>query len=97
MTFPNPAGYYLPMPEQFEREVESLPLQKLQRLNLDVSESISCLFELEEDQTSEGFTFYFYGVSRDFDFWASSLPIGKLIDLQRWITELMAAIHLKES
>lgn len=84
MTFPNPANFYLPTPEQFEAEVTALDQEHLAVLQLDLAELLTDPTEF----------FVSNDLSDEFDHWASTLSQAQLIDLIRWIAERLAWFHL---
>lgn len=90
MPFPNPAGYYLPMPEQFETEIEALDISELANVLRDISELL--------DEVLDGNDFEFQTVygSEQFDIWVNNLEVDALINLMRWITERLAYLYTKE-
>ena len=91
MTFPNPAGYYLLMPEQFETEIEALDVSELANVLFDISELV--------DEVLDGNEFEFQTVygSEQFDIWVNNLQVDALINLIRWLAERMASLYTKES
>ncbi len=88
MTFPNPANYYLPTPEQFESEITDLDLEGLKYLN----------FELAQLLDSDGaFGFDSIALSKEADLWIKNLKTDELINLIRWVAERLAWFHLPQT
>lgn len=84
MTFPNPAGYYLPMPEQFEAEIVSFPFSTLSDFNSDLASFLSRDYDAK---FLAGYT------SEDLDDWVNNLEPDELINLIRWVAERLAHLY----
>lgn len=87
--FPNPANYYLPMPEQFEAEVAFLPLDSLMLLNFDLG---MLLIHNENNEAD----FESFVMSSEFGSWVQKLKLNDLISLIRWIGERLAYLYHKK-
>lgn len=94
--FPNPANYYLPMPEQLELEVCKLDHQGLARLNWRLSALLDDVIyeEMEIDEDTEFLTYQ--EMSSDFEQWVLTLTPDQIINLTRWVTERLAYLYQKE-
>ena len=82
MTFPNPAKYFLPMPKQFEKEIELLPKNKLTWLISSLADYI------HQEIFDEGCSLNC--VTSAFDDYATELSEVDLIQLLRYLTERLA-------
>jgi deoxyhypusine synthase len=84
MTYPNPSGYYgLQMPEIFEQDITSFDSDRLKQIVWDVTAF------LNRDDQAFGYTGSY--LSTGFDEWVNTLSETKVIDLIRWLAELLAA------
>jgi hypothetical protein len=89
MTFPNPANYYLPTPEQFEAEIATLDERHLAYLNYQVGYFLYTKLTPDMDET-----FNSARLSAQANEWIDSLNPEQLISLNRWIAERLAWFHL---
>jgi hypothetical protein len=87
MTFPNPANYYLPTPQQFEAEITALDQDALGNYLSELAYLVP---------TGNGF-FVSEDLSDDCDSWVSSLSEAQLVDLIRWVAERLAWFHLPQT
>ena len=87
MTYPNPAGYYLPLPEAIEAEITELLFDELKILNQGLSE---LLVDVDIDFES-------LHLSMEADYFINGLNTDKLIDLIRWIAERLAHLYHKQT
>lgn len=96
MTFPNPANYYLPTPEQFEKEITELNYQQLARLNWQIAALVDDVvyesLKIDQDLGFEG-----ENMTSAFDQWVMTLNTSQMINLQRWIAERLAYLHCKQT
>jgi hypothetical protein len=76
MPYPNPAGYYLPMPEQFENEITELEYLELAELLSNVSYS---LIDADDITTND--------LSQEADDWINRCSPEEIIALIRWMAE----------
>ena len=81
MTYPNPAGYYLPLPEAIELEITSLDISGLKALLAE----LACFLE-EEDQLT--FLSDYLDPLHSTFIW--ELSSQALTDLIRWVAERLA-------
>ncbi len=82
MTIPNPAGYYLPLPEEIEAEITELDYEELTQTLADL------VGHLNRDDDA----FEFQGVYTfpKFDFFVNAMKQTDLIALIRWVAEIVA-------
>jgi hypothetical protein len=90
MTFPNPANYYLPTPQQFEAEITALDLDDLIYLNHDLAERLA---EYGEPRFESALS----PLSQELIQWIESLKPDELINLIRWVAERLAWFHLPQT
>jgi deoxyhypusine synthase len=84
MTYPNPSGYYgLQMPEIFEQDITSFDSDRLKQIVWDVTAF------LNRDDQAFGYTGSY--LSTGFDEWVNTLSETKVIDLIRWLSEVLSA------
>lgn len=84
MPYPNSAGYYsLPMPEIFEEQITSFDSDQLMQTLWDVTAF------LNRDDQAFGYTGSY--LSTGFDEWVNTLTEIQVIDLIRWLAEVLSA------
>lgn len=84
MPYPNPAGYGLKMPSIFEEDITRyLDIDRLKQIVWDVAAFLN-----RDDQAFGCRTSY---ISTGFDEWVNTLPENQVIDLIRWLSEVLAA------
>ena len=82
MTYPNPAGYYLPLPEAFETEVVAMGKNQLTQFLDDLASHLN--------RDDEDFGFEGVYTSNDFDGFVDTLKKSDLIALIRWVAECLS-------
>lgn len=85
MTYPNSAGYYgLKMPSIFEEDITRyLDIDQLKQIVWDVAAF------LNRDDQAFGYTGSY--LSTGFEQWVNTLTQNQVIDLIRWLSEVLAA------
>jgi hypothetical protein len=89
MTYPNPAGYYLPLPEAFETEVVAMGKNQLTQFLDDLASHLN--------RDHEEFEFDGVFTSLDFDDLINLvLKESDLIALIRWVAECLSWLASQE-
>ena len=88
MTYPNPAGYYLPLPEVFEAEITALNYEGLTQTLADL------VGHLNRDD--DAFEFEGVYVSSEFDCFMHEMKQTDVIALIRWVAERLSWIETQE-
>lgn len=83
MTYPNPAGYYLPLPEAIEAEITALDYEGLTQTLADLGGYLNSVLVF-------GFEFQGVYTSHDFVRFVNDMKETDLIALIRWVAEIVA-------
>ena len=88
MTYPNPAGYYLPLPEAIEREITALDRDDLQWFLGDLAAYLN--------RDDVNFPFESVYGTYSLDAFIEALNASGLIALIRWVAECLSWLESQE-